>query len=120
MSIDDLTDSDFWNAYTDPKLGKLFEPYLLQDNAHPSQKGQPGYNSNNRQWYAEAKKDPKIIETIKNLKAEKVAALKQQSKTSSSGGLFNLTQRQSVVGLAAILAGVALLAGMPYLPPPLY
>ena len=113
MSIDDLTDSDFWNAYKDPRLGKLFEPYLIQHKAHPSQKGQPGYDPKNAQWYAEAKKDPKIIETINNLKAE-------QSKTSSSSGLFNLTQRQSAVGLAAVLAGVAFLAGFPYVPPPLY
>ena len=115
MSIDDLTDSDFWDAYTDPKLGKLFEPYLIQHKAHPSQKGQSGYDPNSSQWYAEAKKDPKIIKAIKNLKAEKATAPKQQSKTSSSSGLFNLTQRQSAVGLAAVVACLAVLSGF-YVP----
>ena len=115
MSIDDLTltDGDFWNAYKSPELNALFEPYLIKHNAHPSQKGQPGYNPNNAEWYSEAKKYPKIINAIKSLKSAKNAAPEQKAKASS--GLF-LTQRQSAIGLAAVLAGIAFLSGFPYIP----
>ena len=112
MSIDELagslTDNDFWSAYKDPKLDKLFEPYLIRHKAHPSQKGQSGYNPDNRQWYSEAKEDPKIIEAARNLKASK----------NSSKWLLGLTPRQSAAGFATATAAIVMmLAGLPpYVP----
>ena len=118
MSIDDLTDGDFWNAYKNTELNVLFEPYLIKHKAHPRQEGQPGYSPNNTEWYSEAKKDPRIVNAIKTWKSAKNAAPNQ--KTESSSGLFHLTQRQSAIGLAAVLAGISFLSGFPYIPPPLY
>lgn len=98
MAIDELlTDNDFWSAYKDPELGKLFDPYLIQHKAHPSQKGEPDYNPNNSQWYAEAKKDPRIIDAV----------TKFVEKPASGGWLPTLTQPQAAFGLAAIVLIIA-------------
>lgn len=114
MAIDELlTDNDFWSAYTDPNLGKLFDPYLTKYNAHPSQKGQSGYNPNNMQWYAEAKKDTKIIDAVtkfvekqKNTQGAKTEP-KKVKKPASGRWLPTLTQPQAAFGLAAIVLIIA-------------
>ena len=116
MSIDDLTDGDFWNAYKNTELNALFEPYLIKHKAHPRQEGQPGYNPNNIEWYSEAKNDSKIINAIKAWKSANAAP---KQRVESSLGLFHLTQQQSAIGLAAVLAGIAFLSGFPYILPPL-
>ena len=46
---------------------------------------------------------------------------KKQSGKTTLGGLFNLTPRQSLAGLVAVLAGIAALSvGIPYVPLPVY
>ena len=50
-----------------------------------------------------------------------IKGAQKQSVKNTSGGLFNLTPRQSAVGLITALIVVALAsAGIPYVPPPLY
>ena len=85
MAIDELlTDNDFWSAYKSPELNALFEPYLIKHNAHPSQKGQHGYNPKNNQWYAEAKEDPKIIGAVKEFVARQEGGQKAKSEVAQS------------------------------------
>ena len=114
MAIDELlTDNDFWSAYKNPELGRLFDPYLIQYKAHPSQKDKPGYDPDNTQWYAAAKKDPKIIDAVaKSVEKQKNAQevkteLKKTKKTASGGWLPTLTQSQAAFGLAAIVLVIA-------------
>lgn len=42
------------------------------------------------------------------------------AKHRPSSSVFSLTQNQHAIGLATVLAGIAFLAGFPYVPPPLY
>lgn len=109
MTIDDLTDEAFWNAFSkDSSIRRMFEPYEIKYKAHKSQKGQPGYDPNNTQWYAEAKKDSAIIEAVKNFVYKQKGGQKAETKTSqvekSAGfSLPNLTITQSAIGLATIV-----------------
>lgn len=127
MAIDELlTDNDFWSAFsTNPDIRNMFKLYEIKYKAHESQKGQPGYNPNNTEWYLEAKNDPKIIDAVRKFVEKQKIAQKAKTETikaekSAASGFFS-ERMQYAAGLATVLLAVALASvGMPYTPPPLY
>ena len=118
MAVDELTDEAFSEAYqSNPSIKGRFEEYQMKHKAHPSQKGQPDYDPNNRKWYEEAKHDPKIVNAVKAfVQAHKESRAPSQTHTAKtqSAYLADLVGFGAAAGLFAIAppAGLAVLTLM--------
>ena len=121
MSLDELTDDEFFKFYNgSPEIKKLVDGIQMKYHAHSSQKGQPGYDPGNMAWYEEAKS---AVSGLVGKQEHKLETPSHKAHGPAHTTTAMSTTTKSLMGLAAVVTLILAASGlpaMPYMPPPLY
>ncbi len=113
MSIDELTDEEFFKVYqSNPQVKGLVDGIQKKYHAHSSQKEQSGYDPDNKEWLSDAKETVrKIIQKQMHMAPETGHAASGHKKDEFSGfKLPSLSRPQAAVGLGLTVLVLAALS----------
>ena len=114
----DISDDIFYNAYQkDPHVKELVDDVQLKYTGHSSQKNQPNYDPTT--WYGRAKKDPAIVNAVKDFIAKQSQEPGLEAKTNATHAEIKHkassdAKTESITGLLGIITAIgAVAAGYP-------